>query len=109
MDGDQHTAGTEAGNEQVEESARLDGNVTAGMLSEVFARDFTSARTTCANCGAAEPVGALLVYAHGMGMVMRCPSCHSMVMRIARTPTQVWLDVTGARVVTMAAAPPADV
>jgi Family of unknown function (DUF6510) len=108
MDGDQTRADTErADDERVGEPARLDGNVAAGMLSEVFVRDFTSARTTCATCGTARSVGALLVYAHGMGMVMRCPSCNSVVMRIARTPTRLWLDATGARLVTMAAAAPA--
>lgn len=107
MDGDQKKDGTApADDERVAEPARLDGNVAAGLLSEVFVRDFTSARTTCAACGTARSVGALLVYAHGMGMVMRCPGCNSLVMRIARTPTRLWLDATGARLVTMAAAAP---
>lgn len=103
MDGDQTKAsGERAGDERVSESARLDGNVAAGMLSELFVPDFTTARATCANCGAVRAVGALLVYAHGMGMVMRCPVCDSIVMRIARTPTRLWLDAAGTRVLTMA-------
>jgi hypothetical protein len=107
MDGDERRTGTVGADDQrVEEPVRLDGNVAAGMLSEVFVHDFTSARTTCATCGIARSVGALLVYAHGMGMVMRCPNCNSVVIRIARTPTRLWLDATGARVVTMAAPAP---
>src|SRR5262245_20518341 len=108
MDGEQRRAGTErADDTRVGEPARLDGNVAAGMLSEVVVHDFTSALTTCATCGIATSVGALLVYAHGMGMVMRCPGCSSVVMRIARTPARLWLDATGARLVTMAAPAPA--
>ena len=94
--------------ERVADALRLDGNVAAGILSEVFATDLTAARATCANCGTDRPVGALLVYAHGMGMVVRCPGCDGVVLRVARTPTKVWLDLTGARHVVIAAtAPPA--
>jgi Family of unknown function (DUF6510) len=35
---------------------------------------------------------------------MRCPDCDGVVMRVARTRTQVWLDPTGARLVVMSAA-----
>jgi hypothetical protein len=87
--------------------AVVDGNVAAGMLSEMFVEDVTTARVTCANCGAARPLGALLVYVHGMGMVMRCTTCDSVVMRMARTPTRLWFDPTGARFLTMAAPPTA--
>jgi hypothetical protein len=104
MDGDQTRAGRDrTDDDRAGEAARLDGNVAAGMLSEIFVQDFTTARLTCANCGAARPLGALLVYAHGMGMVMRCTTCDSVVMRMARTPTRLWFDPTGARLFTMAA------
>src|SRR5262249_12629619 len=86
------------------DDARLDGNAAAGILSEVFVPDLTAARATCANCGAIRAMGALLVYAHGMGTVIRCPDCDAGVLRIARTPTQLWLDPTGARLVVMAGA-----
>lgn len=76
---------------------RLDGNAAAGILSEVFAADVTVARVMCTGCGTTRPVGALLVYAHEMGTVVRCPGCDTVVIRIARTPGGVWLDLTGAR------------
>lgn len=91
---------------RVAEALRLDGNAAAGILSEVFAPDLTAARATCANCGTTRPVGALLVYAHGMGVVVRCPGCDAVVLRVARTPTKVWLDLTGARHVVIAATVP---
>lgn len=86
-----------AAGERVADALRLDGNAAAGILSEVFVPDLTAARATCANCGATWAVGALLVYAHGMGMVVRCPDCDRVVLRVARTRTQLWLDMTGAR------------
>jgi hypothetical protein len=86
------------------EALRLDGNAAAGILSEVFAPDLTAARATCANCGETRAVGALLVYAHGMGTVVRCPGCDAVVLRVARTPTLVWLDLTGASHIAIAAA-----
>jgi len=78
------------------DAQRVDGNAAAGILSELFAPDLTAARAKCAGCGATRTIGVLLVYAHGMGTVMRCPGCDSVVLRIARTPTHVWLDATGA-------------
>lgn len=80
----------------MEEQLRLDGNAAAGILSEVLVPDATTARARCAGCGAMREMGALLVYAHGMGMVIRCPSCDAVVLRIARTRTQLWLDLSGA-------------
>jgi Family of unknown function (DUF6510) len=76
---------------------RLDGNAAGGILSEIFVPDLTAAEATCAHCRASSPVGALLVYAHGMGTVMRCPSCDGVVLCITRTAAQVWLDSGGAR------------
>jgi len=104
MNPDDTSASMERADDQrVGEALRLDGNAAAGILSEVFVPDLTTARVTCANCGTIRALGALLVYAHGMGMVMRCPSCDAVVLRVARPRSQVWLDPTGARMVVMAA------
>jgi hypothetical protein len=78
------------------DALRMDGNAAAGVLSELFVPDLTAARARCAGCGDSQPVGVLLVYAHGMGTVMRCRSCDAVVLRIARTPTTLWFDATGA-------------
>lgn len=82
--------------EKLADALRLDGNAAAGVLSELFIPDLTSARATCAGCGAARQIGALLAYAHGMGIVVRCPDCDRVVLRAARTPTQLWIDMRGA-------------
>ena len=84
------------------ESLRLDGNAAAGILGEIFAGDMTAARTTCVRCGAADSVGALLLYAHEMGAVLRCPGCESVVLRVARTRSALWLDATGSRCLVIA-------
>jgi Family of unknown function (DUF6510) len=83
----------------ISDSLRLDGNAAAGILSEVFARDLTSARATCAACGMTDKLGALFVYGHSMGAVLRCPGCDAVVLRIAQTPHELWLDASGARTI----------
>ena len=75
----------------------LDGNSAAGLFSEVFAVDLTSARATCAACGASGEVGTLRMWAVEMGAVLRCPSCGDVVLRLTSTPRGVWIDATGAR------------
>jgi hypothetical protein len=105
MDGNRRTSDEPfADGQSVADALRLDGNAAAGILSEIFAPDLTAARATCAHCGTTSAVGALVVYAHGMGTVVRCPSCDGVVLCVARTPTQVWLDPTGARRIVIAAA-----
>ena len=78
------------------DSIRLDGNAAAGILSEIFAPDLTTGRAKCAGCGKTRTIGTLHVYAHGMGMIMRCPGCEGVILRVARTPTRLWLDARGA-------------
>jgi hypothetical protein len=77
------------------EEMRLDGNAAAGALREIFARDVTAALARCAGCGATAPMGALLEYGHEMGVILRCPTCDTAVIRIARTPGWTRVDVVG--------------
>jgi predicted RNA-binding Zn-ribbon protein involved in translation (DUF1610 family) len=74
----------------------LDGNAAAGLLSEVFGPEATGAVAHCGNCGAEGPVGTLLVYAHGMGVVFHCPRCEHVMIRIAHIREEVVLDMRGA-------------
>jgi hypothetical protein len=103
MNGDERRASEEQSvDDGVGEAMRLDGNAAAGLLSEVFVPDITTARATCANCGTMRAFGALPLYGQSMGAVMRCPTCDAVVLRLGRTPTELWLDPTGARLVVMA-------
>ncbi|HEU4996769.1 MAG TPA: DUF6510 family protein [Gemmatimonadaceae bacterium] len=79
------------------ETLHLDGNAAAGLLSQLFVTDITAARATCSGCAAVAPVGALMLYAHEMGAVLRCTHCGQVMLRVSRTPTHVWLDASGSR------------
>ena len=79
---------------QIEE-LRLDGNAAAGALREIFAQEMTTAVATCVGCGTPHEIGALLEYVHGMGTVLRCPGCDTAMLRLARTPGRLRLDVSG--------------
>lgn len=74
---------------------KLDGNAVAGALGEIFVAEATVARSTCAACGAVREVGALAVYAHGPGTVVRCPGCEAVLLRIVRTEGRILLDAQG--------------
>ncbi len=74
----------------------LDGNAVAGLLVEIFGTDMTAAPTECANCGAEGEMGRLLAFTQAPGIVLRCPACHGVVLRIVRTPGAVYLDARGA-------------
>jgi Family of unknown function (DUF6510) len=75
---------------------RLDGNAAAGELREVFAAEMTTAVGTCRSCGAVDAVGAVHLYV-AAGLVLRCPHCDAVLMRIVDTGTRVWLDMSGVR------------
>ena len=77
------------------EEMRLDGNAAGGMLRELFAWEMTAALATCTGCGTARPVGALLEYGHGMGVILRCPACDTAMLRIVRTPGWLRVDASG--------------
>ena len=77
---------------------RLDGNAAAGMLTELFAFEVTTARTVCAGCGAEGPVGALVAFGLPMGVILRCPGCDAAVIRVGHHPAGSWLDLRGASV-----------
>ena len=74
---------------------RLDGNSAAGLLTEVFTPEATAAVATCDACGSAGAVGAAHVYAHAPGLVLRCPSCSSVLMRFARIRGRLVADLRG--------------
>ena len=84
------------------EEMRLDGNAAAGMLRDLFTVDTTAADATCGGCGKVGPVGALLEYGHEMGVVLRCVGCGSPVLRIVRTETAMFVDLSGMRLLKIA-------
>ena len=81
-----------------EEATRLDGNVAAGLLTEVFCHEPSVAWAICAGCGASAQIGRLLVYGLEMGAILRCPACDTAILRVGVTGSVVSVDMRGAAV-----------
>jgi Zn finger protein HypA/HybF involved in hydrogenase expression len=79
----------------------LDGNAVAGLLQEVFAVETTTAIGTCADCGAAEAMGAAHVF-RGAGMVMRCPHCDNVLVKVVKAEGRLWIAFPGLRALEVA-------
>lgn len=72
-----------------------DGNEIAGLLQDVFVVEFTTMERTCQSCGDRNPAGAHRSY-HGAGIVLRCPNCDDVALRIAELPDRLVLELRGA-------------
>jgi len=77
---------------------RLDGNAAGGILQEIFPFDMTQVQTTCTGCGTTGSIGTLAVYMHGMGTIIRCPFCDTVLIRVVQRKGHYWLDMQGVRV-----------
>ena len=77
-------------------SLMLDGNAAAGILDEIFATDMTASPVECAHCGLEGPVGSLLAFMSAPGIVLRCPGCEQVIIRIVQTSKEIYLDTRGA-------------
>ena len=74
----------------------LDANAVAGLFEEIFGAEMTASPTACAHCGRAGEVGTLVAFIHAPGVVLRCPGCEQVMVRIVRTPDAFLLDARGA-------------
>lgn len=79
----------------------LDGNALAGALAEVFVADVTTARVTCAGCGAVRHLATARCY-RGAGEVLRCPGCDAVLLRLVVAPGRFYLELTGMSCVELA-------
>ena len=73
----------------------LDGNAVAGLLEEIFGVDLTASPCACAHCGREGAVATLLTFTQAPGVVLRCPACENVVLRIVQTPDAFYLDARG--------------
>jgi hypothetical protein len=81
----------------------VDGNALAGVLSEVFVHEMTTARVACAGCGEVEPIAAEHVYMQAPGIVLRCCHCEGVLLVITQRSGSYflgfdqlrWLEVEG--------------
>jgi Zn finger protein HypA/HybF involved in hydrogenase expression len=72
----------------------LDGNALAGLLADVFETEMTMAERRCQTCGARSALGAHRAY-RGAGVVLRCPVCGDIAMRIGILPDRHIVSITG--------------
>ncbi|MFG1932675.1 DUF6510 family protein [Mycobacterium sp. NPDC048908] len=79
------------------EPTHVDGNAAAGDFAEILGFDVTTAMLICAGCAHDVAFAESHVYSRGPGIVARCPGCDNVLARLSRTPTDVWLDLSGAR------------
>ncbi len=87
------------------ESLVEDGNAAAGILNEIFASEMTASPTRCAGCGREGDIATLEAYLDGPGIVLRCPGCQGVVVRIVQTPEAIYLDARGAAYLRIERAP----
>ena len=73
-----------------------DGNAAGGILDDVFSAEMTASPTECAACGREGEVGSLLAFSQAPGLVLRCPSCESVMLRFVRSTRSIYLDARGA-------------
>jgi hypothetical protein len=73
----------------------LDGNAIGGLLFEVFGTEMTATVSTCASCGTASHVAELAVYQPGLGTVVRCRHCQSVLMVFVRVRGVTCVDLSG--------------
>jgi DNA-directed RNA polymerase subunit RPC12/RpoP len=73
----------------------LDGSALAGELADCLGAEATAASGQCLSCSQELTLAQAHAYLGGPGMVLRCPGCQSVLLRLVRSPTHRWLDVRG--------------
>lgn len=73
----------------------LDGNAIGGLLRHVFGTELTAAAGVCGHCGTGGLVAELEVYARAPGTVVRCRSCHGVVMVLVERHGTVCVNLEG--------------
>jgi predicted RNA-binding Zn-ribbon protein involved in translation (DUF1610 family) len=72
----------------------LDGNGVAGLLAEIAGAEMTAVLRTCPSCGDRRAIGEHRAY-RGAGVVLRCPSCEDVAVRIAVREERLVVDWRG--------------
>jgi len=73
----------------------LDGNAAGGLLNEIFPFEMTAAEAICGGCGTMSPFGALMLYQHGMGAILRCADCDTALIRTTHIRESYRIDLSG--------------
>jgi hypothetical protein len=78
--------------------SETNGNAAAVKMQAIFPFDMTLFQVTCTGCDATNAIGATATYLHGIGKVIRCPSCNNVFIRIVHASGHFLLDMLGVRV-----------
>jgi hypothetical protein len=73
----------------------LDANAIGGLLAGIFGADVTGAPGQCASCATVSVIGTMRVYMRGPGIVVRCPACTQVVLRVVDSPGGRLVDLRG--------------
>ena len=71
-----------------------DGNAVGGLLEQLFASEPTVAQRICQSCRAQRPIGAHRAYTSA-GIVLRCPHCGDLALRVAQQPNRQLVEFRG--------------
>jgi len=74
---------------------RLDGNVLAGALANLFVQDATELQARCTKCGEIAPIAAAMVYPDAPGLIARCRSCNHVLAAIVEAGDKTYLSLSG--------------
>ena len=74
----------------------LDGNALGGRFIDIFGVEMTAAPAECASCGNVTELGGTLAFTQAPGIVLRCPACENVMLRIVETREFIYLDARGA-------------
>ena len=72
----------------------LDGNGLAGLLSELLAAEPTATVRHCRSCGQEHPLAAHRAY-RAAGVVLRCPGCEDVAVRIVEREQELFVELRG--------------
>lgn len=76
-------------------TTRLDGNVLAGALANLFVPDPTDLLARCTSCGQVAPIAEAVVYPDAPGLVARCRSCDHVLAAIVDAGDKTYLSLSG--------------
>lgn len=77
------------------DDTHTDGNGVAGLLSQLLAVDATSIVRRCQGCGGDYAMGAHPAF-HGAGVVLRCPNCGDIAVRVVEARGTLTVELRGA-------------
>ena len=73
----------------------LDGNAAAGQIASLVSLDVTTVTGRCAGCGATGLLAEARMYGPAPGLVLRCPACEAVLLRIVEGAGRAWMDLRG--------------